>query len=166
MSQVRFETRTHIWTELYDYFYFPLCTIFEEPKQEIFKIILTILVLEKDINSARTAVFFFICFLLFPPDIFSSSSKGDLLKEANCALLNFLVEAARQDFSPETLQTFLETKVNWPRPRAKKLCDAYLDSSLQIQASLANIGFHPPHIVDVQWTLNHNVKVRQWSLQI
>lgn len=82
------------------------------------------------------------------------------MKESQCALLTFIVEVARQDFPVESLTTLLETKMSWPPSRAAKLRKAYSDCLPQIQASLCNVGFHPPHIVDVQWTLNHTIKVR------
>lgn len=91
---------------------------------------------------------------------FSKSSKGDVLKESHCALLTLLVEVARQDFPVESLTTLLEAKMSWPPSRAAKLCKVYSDCLPQIQASLCNVGFHPPHIVDVQWTLHHTIKVR------
>ncbi|XP_034250748.1 COMM domain-containing protein 3 [Thrips palmi] len=88
----------------------------------------------------------------------TGSSKGDVMKEAHFSLLALLVEAARMDVSSDSLQSFLESKVNWPANRCKKLTTAFNEALPHIQVSLANVGFHPPHVVDVKWSLLHNIK--------
>ncbi|XP_026274311.1 COMM domain-containing protein 3 isoform X1 [Frankliniella occidentalis] len=90
--------------------------------------------------------------------ISSGSSKGDVVKEAHCALLSLFVESARLDLTLDSLTVFLETKANWPQTRCKMLADAYAACVSKVQACLSNISVHPPHIVDVQWSLNHNTK--------
>lgn len=81
------------------------------------------------------------------------------MKEAHCALLSLMVEAARIDLSSDSLHKFLEIQVNWPQARCKKLCDAYFTIIPKLQALLINSSQHPPHIVDIQWRLDHNIKV-------
>lgn len=88
----------------------------------------------------------------------SGSSKGDIIKDAHCALLSLFIEATRQDVSVDSLQTFLEIKVSWPKSRSLTLSDVYVHALPKMQASLLNTGFHPAHIVDVHWGHSHNVK--------
>ncbi|XP_026274313.1 COMM domain-containing protein 3 isoform X2 [Frankliniella occidentalis] len=59
------------------------------------------------------------------------------------------------DFTSANLS---KTKANWPQTRCKMLADAYAACVSKVQACLSNISVHPPHIVDVQWSLNHNTK--------
>ncbi|KAJ1529218.1 hypothetical protein ONE63_006022 [Megalurothrips usitatus] len=88
----------------------------------------------------------------------TGSAKGDLLKEAHGALLSLIVEAVRHDFASEPLHLFLEKKMNWPKARCLKLCGEYSNNFPKIRAVLSSVGFHPPHIVDVQWHLNQCIK--------
>lgn len=97
--------------------------------------------------------------LLMLTGLSTGSSKGDVVKEAHFALLSLLLEAARLDVSSDSLHSFLESQANWPANRCKKLTGAFTEALPQIQALLSNVGFHPPHVVDVKWCLNHNIKV-------
>ena len=81
------------------------------------------------------------------------------MKEAHCALLSLMTEAARVNLSSEYLHRFLEIQVRWPLPRCKKLCDIFSTVTPKIQSLLVNTSQHPPHIVDVQWRLDYNIKV-------
>ncbi|KAK3915416.1 COMM domain-containing protein 3 [Frankliniella fusca] len=90
--------------------------------------------------------------------IASGLSKGDVVKEGHCALLSLFVESARLDLLPDTLSVFLSSKANWPQTRCRLLTDAYVSSAPKIQARLASVGMHPPHVVNVHWNLNHNIK--------
>ncbi|KAJ9598449.1 hypothetical protein L9F63_010845 [Diploptera punctata] len=86
------------------------------------------------------------------------NTKGDIVKEAYAAILCLLIEAARHDIDPDALSSALQQDYNFSSSRNEKFIKLYRQYKERIQASLSQIGIHPPHIVDAKWTLDYCVK--------
>ena len=87
------------------------------------------------------------------------NTKGDVVKQAYAAILCLLIEAARHDVDPDTLSVLLQQDYNFSPSRNEKLVKVYRQYKVKLQASLSQIGVHPPHIVDAKWTLDYCIKV-------
>lgn len=73
------------------------------------------------------------------------------------------IEAARHDYDEEKLNIFLANEhINGER--IKKLCNIYINNKQDIQAQLQLTGDNISHMIDVNWHLDHCIKVSPLSL--
>lgn len=87
-----------------------------------------------------------------------SQSKADTIKAAFPSLMSLLIEASRNNIDADCLTTVLIQECNFPPSRTDKLVSAYQNNKTKIQAALSLIGNHPPHAIDVHWTLDFCIK--------
>lgn len=88
-----------------------------------------------------------------------NSSKSDVVKEIYTALLTFIAQVARHRLSTEQLSQLLEKDLCFSSVRTQVFCKMYSVQKEKIHIVLSMIGSHNPHIVDVNWKLDHVVKV-------
>ena len=88
-------------------------------------------------------------------------SKPDVMKSAYADLTCLYVEAARFNLDAENLATFLHS-VKIFGTRADKICEFYGKHRDCIVGELAQIGDGLPCVVDVDWRLDHCVKVHEY----
>lgn len=85
-------------------------------------------------------------------------SKSDLVKAAIASISCLFVEAARHDYDEENLKIFLRNEhINGQR--IEKLCSTYMNNKQEIQTQLELTGDSIAHVVDVDWSLHHCVKI-------
>lgn len=89
--------------------------------------------------------------------IVKSDSKPILTKKIFADLVCLLVEATRHDLDEEGLRSSLNF-AHVDEKRIKKLCEMYINNKTAIKSHLESIGNNPPHIVDINWRLDHCVK--------
>ncbi|KAK9874324.1 hypothetical protein WA026_002675 [Henosepilachna vigintioctopunctata] len=85
-------------------------------------------------------------------------SEPDLMKELYANLLIAIVEFVRNGLNKEEVQQYLISECNINKKRSDVFADAYNNNKPEIQISLLNIGNHPPHITDVNWSIDFIVK--------
>lgn len=84
-------------------------------------------------------------------------SKPDVAKSAFVHVAYLCTEAARHDYSKESLETYLQS-IRVTGSRAQKLCEAFAEHKASVQSKLERIGDGLPHIVDADWQLDYCVK--------
>ncbi|XP_017892270.1 COMM domain-containing protein 3-like isoform X2 [Ceratina calcarata] len=87
-----------------------------------------------------------------------SDAKPILTKKVFTDVACLLIEAARHNLDEESLNNVLNS-IHTDEKRIKKLCEIYVQNKTAIQSQLELIGNNPPHIIDVDWHLDHCVKL-------
>lgn len=116
--------------------------------EEAFLQLLDIIMLyiSKNINNGKTGI------------AAVHSSKSDLIKAAVANISCLFIEAARHDYDEESLKHFLRNEhINGQR--IETLCSTYMNNKQNIQTQLELTGNSLPHIVDMDWSLHHCVKI-------
>lgn len=90
---------------------------------------------------------------------FDEDVKIDLaiLKQSYPALMTLFLEASKTDMSNDEVDIILDD-CKFPPARKDIVLKQYNLSKPKIRASLALIGRCPPHVVDVDWKLDYNLK--------
>uniref|UniRef100_A0A6B2LK83 COMM domain-containing protein 3 n=1 Tax=Arcella intermedia TaxID=1963864 RepID=A0A6B2LK83_9EUKA len=90
-------------------------------------------------------------------DLNSCVSNGFTLKVAYASLVSFIFEFAKLDLDPTSIQEFL-TEHNFSESQSAHFISTFQLYLPTIRRQLASTSFHFPHIVDVEWRVDHTVK--------
>lgn len=74
------------------------------------------------------------------------------------ALTTLFVEASRICLPPSALSSLLINEYNFPHEKSNCIIQTYEICNSKLQSSLQNVCSPLPHITDVKWELNYNLK--------
>ncbi|CAK8684216.1 COMM domain-containing protein 3-like [Clavelina lepadiformis] len=90
------------------------------------------------------------------PDNFTSLSSS-ALKQSHAALSALVVESAKHDVDDDQLGMILD-ECNFSTTKRESFIATFNHFKQDLRNHLFNIGVQPPHIVDIGWRLDYNVK--------
>lgn len=83
-----------------------------------------------------------------------------VLKHCHAAAATYILEAAKQSADKSTLSTYLED-CKFDRERIELFCTEYQNNKNSLEILLGSIGTSLPHITDVSWRLEYQIKTNQ-----
>ncbi|XP_019611566.1 COMM domain-containing protein 3 isoform X1 [Rhinolophus sinicus] len=83
-----------------------------------------------------------------------------VLKHCHAAAATYILEAGKQRADKSTLSTYLED-CKFDRERIELFCTEYQNNKNSLEILLGSIGRSLPHIIDVSWRLEYQIKTSQ-----
>uniref|UniRef100_A0ABI7YEE0 COMM domain-containing protein 3 n=2 Tax=Felis catus TaxID=9685 RepID=A0ABI7YEE0_FELCA len=83
-----------------------------------------------------------------------------VLKHCHTAAATYILEAGKQRADKSTLSTYLED-CKFDRERIELFCTEYQNNKNSLEILLGSIGRSLPHITDVSWRLEYQIKTHQ-----
>uniref|UniRef100_G1LHY4 COMM domain-containing protein 3 n=1 Tax=Ailuropoda melanoleuca TaxID=9646 RepID=G1LHY4_AILME len=83
-----------------------------------------------------------------------------VLKHCHTAAATYILEAGKQRADKSTLSTYLED-CKFDRERIELFCTEYQNNKNSLEILLGSIGRSLPHITDVSWRLEYQIKTNQ-----
>ncbi|XP_053778570.1 COMM domain-containing protein 3 isoform X2 [Desmodus rotundus] len=80
-----------------------------------------------------------------------------VLKHCHAAVATYILEAGKQRADKSTLSTYLEDS-KFDRERTELFCTEYQNNKDSLEILLGSIGRSLPHITDVSWRLEYQIK--------
>lgn len=83
-----------------------------------------------------------------------------VLKHCHAAAATYILEAGKHQVDKSTLSTYLED-CKFDRERIELFCTEYQNNKNSLEILLGSIGRSLPHITDVSWRLEYQIKTNQ-----
>ncbi|KAK2105247.1 hypothetical protein P7K49_014761 [Saguinus oedipus] len=83
-----------------------------------------------------------------------------VLKHCHAAAATYILEAGKHRADKSTLSTYLED-CKFDRERIEQFCTEYQNNKNSLETLLGSIGRSLPHITDVSWRLEYQIKTNQ-----
>nr|XP_004668470.1 COMM domain-containing protein 3 isoform X1 [Jaculus jaculus] len=83
-----------------------------------------------------------------------------VLKHCHAAAATYILEAGKHSVDQSTLSTYLED-CKFDRQRIELFCMEYQNNKNSLEILLGSIGSALPHITDVSWRLEYQIKTNQ-----